>query len=196
MCKKIGLIMMAVMMILTMNCKAKAVSYGDVTRLTSQELNLYSKHPWMALKAKNAATDAENAACKYWQKYTLYQGNGDAFRHGYWSALLTKRIGRDWAYEIGLAHEGLSKSYQFNKQEDDTKMDISNNYLGRVDGDKYINYTDEVIRDIIIIHVKNGNYKRIREYSSKNTGTANKFNGVYTRYRGYYIKTTKGGCTK
>lgn len=86
-------------------------------------------------------------------------------------------------------------SDEYEKICEEIKEEISNNYLGRVDGDKYINYTDEVIRDIII-HVKNGNYKKIREYSSKNTGTANKFNGVYTRYRGYYIKTTKGGCTK
>ena len=187
-------IIVLVMLLVAFNCHSiniKAVSYDAITTLTAEEIDIYSKHPRIALFAKNAATDAENAAKSDWKKYTLYQGNGDAFRHAYWSALMTKRISRDWAYTLGLAHEGLKKGYDFSSLNDDVKMDISNNYEGRIEGDKYKNYSDVTIRGIINVHVKHGTMKRVRLYSSKKTKDV--FDGVYTKYVGYYKKTSDGG---
>ena len=50
---------------------------------------------------------------------------------------MSKEIDNDFSYRAGLAHEGLKKGYNIDKQDDDTKMDIYNNYAGRNVGDNY-----------------------------------------------------------
>lgn len=191
--KKIILFMTACLLVFVKEDNVRAETYFDrLPVLTAMELDLYTEHPWMAAKAKKAASDAEAATEKYWKGYTSYQGNGDAFRHSYWSALMTKRISRDFAYEAGLAHEGLKKGYSFDALEDDNKMDISNNYSGRIIGDKYSNYSDAVIRDILISRTQKGYLKRVRVYSKTSAG-CQKYSGVWTKYKGYYVVTNDGG---
>ena len=185
--------MTACLLVFVKEDNVRAETYFDrLPVLTAMELDLYTEHPWMAAKAKKAASDAEAATEKYWKGYTSYHGNGDAFRHSYWSALMTKRISRDFAYEAGLAHEGLKKGYSFDALEDDNKMDISNNYSGRIIGDKYSNYSDAVIRDILISRTQKGYLKRVRVYSKTSAG-CQKYSGVWTKYKGYYVVTNDGG---
>lgn len=127
------------------------------------------------------------------QTYTLWQGNGDAYRHAYWSALMTKKIDRDFAYDVGLAHEGLKSGYNFDKQNADTKMDISNNYSGRKIGTSNSSKSDSTISSVVKSNCSNGKLKRIRTYTSSAAKNDKIINGVMTNYVGYYVATTSGG---
>lgn len=169
-------------------------SYTDVlNRLTSEEIKLYSSHPIKAAKAKSCADQAESSASNKYKAYTLWQGNGDAYRHAYWSALMTKKIDRNFAYDVGLAHEGLKSGYNFDKQNADTKMDISNNYSGRKIGTSNSSKSDSTISSVVKSNCSNGKLKRIRTYTSSVAKNDKIINGVMTNYVGYYVATTSGG---
>jgi len=109
---------------------------------------------------------------------------------------MTYHISRDFAYDVGLAHEGLKRDYNFNKQDDDVKMDISNNYSGRKIGSatKTKKNVDSAIAKTVMNNVCSGKLKRIRTYTSKKKGKKiRKIAGVNTIWTGYYVKTTNGG---
>lgn len=114
------------------------VSFGD---LTSEEKKLVALHPieatLYATMSKNALKEAE----KYYSSASLYQGNGDAFRHSYWNAILVKAFGgvgkgkQDGVERAKVwtnAHEQGSKGV-------DREMDLYNNDAGRYHG--YLNYS-------------------------------------------------------
>ncbi|MEU1209164.1 hypothetical protein [Nocardia sp. NPDC005825] len=60
------------------------------------------------------------------QGQTLNDGQGDAFRHTYWNALLTSRFGEDFAKEYTTAHERVG-----GQQGPREAMDLYNNSIGR-----------------------------------------------------------------
>ncbi|MGV3272932.1 hypothetical protein CHH79_13220 [Bacillus siamensis] len=157
--------------------------------VNSKEINLFSKHPHNAAKTKNIADVASREAEKRYSKYTLWQGNGDAYRHALWNALMTKNIGRDWAYQVGYAHENLKPGAK--APDLDTEMDITNNYRGRLDGTTYKKYNDVQLTQIVANTVSDGKKVRIRTYTS---GKADRIlAGVKTKYVGKLVKTTSGG---
>lgn len=164
-----------------------------MTTLTAQEIKLYAENPTKSYVAKMCANKAETFVSNRYKKYTLYQGNGDACRHAYWSALMTKDIDRDFAYDVGLAHEGLSRGYSFSGLEADTKMDVSNNYSGRILGSSMSTATDSQLAYAVVDNVNGGNLKRIRTYTSKSSENDKTIDGVMTKYVGYYVATTSGG---
>lgn len=53
-------------------------------------------------------------------------GHGDAFRHTYWNALMTRQYGEDWTKAFATAHEGLPDN-RANRE----AMDLYNNEVGR-----------------------------------------------------------------
>lgn len=165
-----------------------AYSINSIRDCSPEEIRLYASHPMEAIKARDAAHIAEEYAESCYAKYTLSEGNGDACRHALWSALMTKRISRDFAYDAGLAHEGLTREYIFNFQDDSRKMDISNNYSGRILGTTYAYYSEDFIKRQVVLEVNRGNMKRIRVYSS---GSGEH---IRTRSVGYYVETSNGGC--
>ena len=59
-------------------------------------------------------------------------GVGDAFRHCYWSAIMTLKIGAEKAYKIGELHELVAS----NEGALDFKMDLKNNEFGVLVGIK------------------------------------------------------------
>lgn len=160
---------------------------------TSEEILLFSTHPIKSAEAALLSQDASEKTNSLYSEYTLWQGNGDAFRHAYWSALMTKNIDRDYAYDAGLAHEGLQRGYSFDSQPDDTKMDISNNYSGRILGDENSSLSDNQLATLIKNQVSAGNLKRIRTYTSNTALMDCQLYGVMTRYVGYYVATSDGG---
>ncbi|MFD9628143.1 DUF6973 domain-containing protein [Peribacillus muralis] len=114
------------------------VSFGE---LTSEEKKFVALHPieatLYATMSKNALKEAE----KYYSSASLYQGNGDAFRHSYWNAILVKAFGGvgrgkldgfERAKVWTNAHEQGSKGV-------DREMDLYNNDAGRYHG--YLNYS-------------------------------------------------------
>lgn len=106
---------------------------------------------------------------------------------------MTKNISRTFSYKAGLAHEGLDTDYNWDKQNDDTKMDISNNYAGRDIGDCYSDYADKEILKEVKKQTENGNLKRIRMYTSSSKKNDDIIDGVMTNYVGYYVPTSSGG---
>ncbi|WP_054811277.1 DUF6973 domain-containing protein [Nocardia arizonensis] len=53
-------------------------------------------------------------------------GQGDAFRHAYWNALMTQQFGEDWTKEYGTAHEKSAGNVPQREA-----MDLYNNERGR-----------------------------------------------------------------
>lgn len=171
--------------------KEEVYLYFD--KVTGEEIALFAAHPIKSAEAKTLSTTASEKANSLYAVYTLWQGNGDAFRHAYWSALMTKNIDRDYAYDAGLAHEGLKRGYNFDAQGDDTKMDISNNYSGRILGDANSSLSDSQLATVIKNETTAGNLKRIRTYTSDASLMDCVRDGVMTKYVGYYVPTSNGG---
>ncbi|MEV6098980.1 hypothetical protein [Nocardia sp. NPDC051981] len=95
--------------------------------------NLLATHGAKALidfyKIKSEANDAAKQS-KFGESLaggrTLNDGQGDAFRHTYWNALLTRRFGEDFAKEYTTAHERVG-----GQQGPREAMDLYNNSIGR-----------------------------------------------------------------
>ena len=91
---KIIMPLMALFMTIAGSCiwgEMNVYAYSG-TSLTSQEISLYSAHPKYAVKVKSCADTATRASQNLYKEYTLWQGNGDAHRHAYWSALMLSLI--------------------------------------------------------------------------------------------------------
>jgi hypothetical protein len=168
----------------------------STSTLTSQEISLYSAHPIYASSAKKCAEKATESSQNLYKAYTLWQGNGDAYRHAYWSALMTKETTENFAWKAGLAHEGLEPGYNFDKQNDDTKMDIKNNYSGRMLAQNNLSKSDSDMSTLVKNLCSSGELKRIRKYTSKKGKNDQTIAGTMTNYVGYYVKTTSGGLKK
>lgn len=195
---KIIMPLMALFMTIAGSCiwgEMNVYAYSG-TSLTSQEISLYSAHPKYAVKVKSCADKATRASQNLYKEYTLWQGNGDAHRHAYWSALMTRETTENFAWKAGLAHEGLEQGYKFEKQDDDTKMDIQNNYSGRMLGQKYPSKSDDYMSVFIKNICSSGGLKRIRIYTDKKSKNDKTISGTMTQYVGYYVKTTDGGLKK
>lgn len=177
-------------------CSLTVEAYYSGGGLKSEEVSLFLKHPQYAAKAKECADDALEKANELYKSYVLYMGNGDAFRHAYWSALMTKKTSRDFAYKAGLAHEGLTPDYKWNKRTDDQKMDISNNYSGRIVGDSMKNSKDKKICKRLKDDCTNGKLKRILQYVGKKQKGAYVQGGVWVKKVPYYKPTNDGGLKK
>jgi hypothetical protein len=79
--------------------------YDAYDGLTPAERRFIKEQPpTVSLKLwQSAATAAEEA-----KKYPgAHNGKGDAFRHAYWSALMTKHCGVESAKKYGFAHESV-----------------------------------------------------------------------------------------
>lgn len=162
--------------------------------IKATEIALVAQYPKNGLKAKNLATQASKEAEKRYKKYTLWQGNGDAFRHAYWSALMTKHISKDFAYKARYAHEGYKVGTYDDIKDLDAKMDIRNNHLGRNYGSSNKSKSDTSISNGLVKKVTAGDFVRIRSHTtSKNHEIVD---GVKTSYKGKFIKTTSGGNIK
>lgn len=169
------------------------VNMVSAVSLTSEELKLYSAHPIKAAKAKECADKAVESTNDKYKKCVRWQGNGDAYRHAYWSALMTRNIDKDFAWRVGLAHENLSTTYDFDKQDDDTKMDIKNNYAGR---QLASSQSSKGLAWVVTNACSLGRLRRIRVYSSKKTSNSQKIDGVWMKFVGYYVATSDGGLIK
>jgi hypothetical protein len=118
-------------------------------------------HPFVARKAYHISEKAIEASREL-KKDSLFDGdeNGgqiDAFRHSYWMALLTKKIGGRKAYKLGLAHEKGNKiAFRKLKSEEgalpdsvSSLMDLENNKTGIAIGKTYKNKNEEEIKEIV-----------------------------------------------
>ena len=87
------------------------------------------------------------------QRYsgTTNDGHGDAFRHAYWNALMTKEFGEDWTKAYTTAHEGLGGN-PANRE----AMDLYNNEVGRRVAMQHPKASAEELADLVAAEVKKG----------------------------------------
>lgn len=120
--------------------KSKFTPFAIITKPIRQVRDLIM----LPVEGPELAGRAEQAAKAKYKNNEQWLGEGDAFRHMAWQALMTQKYGRIPAALVGYAHEmGLGGQFgnpeQTNKEE---QMDLANNALGREIGSKYDNVDD------------------------------------------------------
>lgn len=133
-------------------------------KLSPLELALKNKYPEIADKVIYLGYLATKKAKQYYPMNKQYLAEGDAFRHAYWNALLVKYFGSSFALAWTSAHEIRFKDEgygPFNKSDTDTTMDMLNNSIGRVIGQKNIEKSDEEIESIIKSEIAKGSLYRL-----------------------------------
>ncbi len=83
----------------------------------------------------------------------LWNDPGDAFRHAYWSALMTSEFGEEFAEKFATAHE---TEYNYNPSKAETFMDLHNNEVGRNIAILNPNVSDEDLQQIIMSALQEG----------------------------------------
>ncbi|WDU82771.1 DUF6973 domain-containing protein [Caloramator sp. Dgby_cultured_2] len=142
------------------------LSYPAPVSLNPKEQELYNKNPFKGLKAiwqgKKAMDETE-------KRYSegLHNGNGDAFRHAYWNAMMVKHIDYNWALDWATAHEEGAVGQPSIEKE----MDLYNNEVGRKAVLGKESKSDTEIADIIQGMVRNGKMKRIVNNKLVNTNS-------------------------
>jgi hypothetical protein len=108
-------------------------------KLNAEQKRFVRKNPAAALRADKLAQIARNEAAKRYPKQADQKdGPGDAFRHAYWNALMTREMGRTTAKEIADANE----AWDWNPPGDPAReMDMYNNAVGRDIGAPFIQPT-------------------------------------------------------
>jgi hypothetical protein len=92
------------------------------------------------------AIEAYLDARKKFQNNNLHNGNGDAYRHAYWGALMVLHSDYQWAEKWGNAHENGA----LNNPESQKRMDLYNNRVGRMIAFEFLSrmkYKPETLTD-------------------------------------------------
>lgn len=80
-----------------------------------------------------------------------FEGQGDAFRHAYWNALMTQRFGEEWTTEMTTAHEKSGANIAQREA-----MDLFNNSRGREIALANPDASPEELRSLIQTEISNG----------------------------------------
>lgn len=104
----------------------------------AEVLNAFN-HPIAAPQAYTASKLATSKSEAFYVLSARWKGNGDAFRHAYWNALMVKTIGAELAEKFATAHEASSPAGT------EKTMDLQNNYYGRVYGNVYKTQSDDAL---------------------------------------------------
>lgn len=107
--------------------------------LTEDEKDLAKSHPIEFVKYAEAALQATDEAERYYADHQLYQGNGDAFRHAYWNALIVKKFNGLREDRVKRAQIWTDAHEQYSSG-NDKLMDLINNEIGRYHA--YLNLSD------------------------------------------------------
>ena len=126
-------------------------------------------HPFKAKKAFVVSKQVKQKADSI-KTTNLLDGNAnggqvDAFRHAYWMAMLSSKIGTRASVKLGKAHEkGNYIYYKKNKKEDgdipdeiSSVMDLCNNNVGIKIYEKNIGRSKKEFEEIIIKQIQEGN---------------------------------------
>lgn len=120
--------------------------------LTDAEIDLAKKNPFEFVTYGACSVLAKTASEQYYSKASLYQGNGDAFRHSFWNAVLAKDLGAIKGRDFGVARAKVwTDAHEQYSSGIDKEMDLYNNEIGRTVA--YNNYSWN--KDQYISHLKN-----------------------------------------
>lgn len=128
--KKFGAGLLAIpLMSVVVAPTASASGYNDIYNSASEYAACIKvvgvSGPYRCVQARNHANAAASAAASIYPK-SLHNGKGDAFRHCYWNARMTKDFGSSLAYKIATNHENVSSGPARERA-----MDLANNREGR-----------------------------------------------------------------
>ena len=94
-------------------------------QLNTAEKFVFAANPFVVGRVHDNANKALAEARKRFPAASLHNGEGDAFRHCYWSALMTRDIGFLNTKTITDAHENFEGN-----PDDEKTMDLHNNLQG------------------------------------------------------------------
>lgn len=148
-------------------------------RISRPEFFWVLAHPFVAKKALKTSREVLIITIK--QKKLNYPdtlisgGNLDAFKHAFWMACLSSKIGKKKAIKLGKAHEkGNFIEYKKNKKEDgqtpdslSSVMDLWNNLLGAEIYSETKTRDIEALKQNVLLAVKNGRAKKFK-FNEKN----------------------------
>lgn len=100
-------------------------------QVTRAEIDLCAWAASTCLTTYLLANEASSAATTAFQDHGIWGGRTDAYRHGYWNALMTSQINESWAQQYANAHESEAPAGP------DRDMDLHNNQVGRNIGRYY-----------------------------------------------------------
>lgn len=136
--------------------------------LSPPEWRWVLRHPFAAHKAWKVSRETIRTCSERRGKYPLDSalsgGNLDAFRHAYWMARLTQRIGERRARNLGIAHEkGNYRMFQKGKLEEGMRpdslssvMDLQNNEWGIKMGKENPKLVPQQISDLVMRELLDG----------------------------------------
>lgn len=137
------------------------------------------KHPFCAKKAykltRLALVTVDSLMAAKALDSDANGGQIDAFRHAFWMALLSAKIGEKRAINFGKAHEkGNYRDFKKGKLEDGAlpdstscEMDLWNNSIGAAIGANNKNISAFSLRDTVIAYILKGEMKIILKDSNK-----------------------------
>lgn len=130
---------------------------GFNARLMSPEESLIlkqlldAKGPFALKTFYDAMSRADQTTEKRYQGKGTADGHGDAFRHAYWNALMTREFGEEWTKNYATAHERLGGN-PANRE----AMDLYNNEIGRRVAREHPDVSADELADLIAKEVTAG----------------------------------------
>lgn len=128
------------------NIKQKSNGSSDIFgfEINYAEKQLMTERPsqWAAYFWCSSVADKE-AKSRYTENSCWWDGNGDAFRHTYWSAILMKRFNELFGYsasKCATITEEWTNAHEAGDTSLSSKMDIENNINGRAIGYSLYSY--------------------------------------------------------
>lgn len=136
--------------------------------LTDKEKELVKRHPLEAIVYYQKSTQAMEVSNSIYSENQLYQGNGDAFRHAYWNAILVKAYGNQTSGNTEKkALHGVERAnawttaHEQNSSGVDKEMDLHNNNVGRYHAYLNFNKSDKNLENDLVKMVNEGQMARI-----------------------------------
>jgi hypothetical protein len=148
--------------------------------LRSPEKIWIIKHPFISRKAYKITQEVQRISNEMIKDTTLdgdYSGGQvDAFRHAFWMANLTIKIGESKARSLGIAHEKSNRiDYEKRKPEEQfipdsisSAMDLQNNEAGIEIGKENKNFTQSELIEIVKKSIQNGKLVVIKKDKKRN----------------------------
>ena len=119
------------------------ISYEDIPGigdLNSKEIAIAKKHPIEFANFGATALIALNESKKYYSEAQRTKGNGDAFRHSFWNALMVTYFANNSGPAHGVERAtAWATAHEANASGIDKEMDLINNEIGRQYA--YVNFT-------------------------------------------------------
>jgi hypothetical protein len=164
----------ALLLLFFSHTKAQQKPMKQFIKLSRPEKLWVMTHPFIAKKVFHISNEASSRAGQIWKDYNIKNspagGQSDAFRHGYWMALLSQQIMPRKALKLGKIHEkGNYLDYKKSRKEDGIKasktlceMDLWNNHEGIKIGIEHKNAPKEIIEKRIVEAILDGKMKVVK----------------------------------